>query len=110
LQTRLEPHIITLGELLLQGLDSRDAALARHCQRLLACFPMLWLFSTVDGVEPTTKPNGCNAAPSGCRFVERILTVVQSLRLQGRNTLEFLGQTLAAHREGLSTPTLCPVG
>ncbi len=88
--------------------------------------------------RPTTTPSGCNVAPccgggnrlvaraaprrvvaeevfgcqsaTGCRFVERIVTVVQSLRLQGRNTLEFLGQTLSAHRQGLSIPQLCPVG
>lgn len=124
LQMRLEPHIEKLGKLLREGVGSRDAVLAGHCERLLARYPLLWLFSTVEGVEPTNnhaervqrravlwrrKSFGCQSR-SGCRFVERILTVVQSLRLQGRNTLEFLGQSIAAHRQGLSTPTLCPPG
>jgi transposase len=124
LQRRLKPHIETLGDLLLSGVDSRDAVLSRHCQRLRARYPLLWLFSTMEGVEPTNnhaervqrravlwrrKSFGCQS-PSGCRFVERILTVVQSLRLQDRNTLEFLGQSIAAHRQGISTPTLCPIG
>jgi hypothetical protein len=120
----MEARTITLGDLLLEGLDSRDAGLARHCERLLARYPMLWLFSTVEGVEPTNnhaervqrravlwrkKSFGCQS-PRGCRFVERILTVVQSLRLQGRNTLEFLGRSIASHRQGLQTPTLCSIG
>ena len=113
-----------VGDLLLKGMDSRDAGLARHGERLLARDPMLWLFSTVEGVEPTNnhaervqrravlwrkKSFGCQSQ-TGCRFVERILTVVQSLRLQSRNTLELLGRGIAAHRQGLHTPTLCPIG
>ena len=124
LQSRLAPHVDTLGELLLEGMDKRDRTLARHCERLLERYPMLWLFSVVSGVEPTNnhaervqrravlwrkKSFGCQS-PSGCRFVERILTVVQSLRLQNRNTLEFLGQSIAAHRKGASTPKLCKMG
>ena len=124
LQSRLAPHVDTLGELLLEGMDKRDRVLARHCERLLERYPMLWLFSVVDGVEPTNnhaervqrlavlwrrKSFGCQS-PAGCRFVERILTVVQSLRLQNRNTLEFLGQSIAAHRRGRTMPSLCVIG
>jgi len=68
------------------------------------------LGSALEGVEPTNnhaervqrraviwrkKSFGCQS-PVGCRFVERILMVVQTLRLQNRNTLELLGQTIAA--------------
>ena len=38
------------------------------------------------------KSFGC-ASQGGCRFVERILTVVQTLRLQKRNALEFLSRS-----------------
>ena len=34
---------------------------------------------------------GCNSQ-AGCRFVERILTVVQTCRLNQTNTLEYLAQ------------------
>ena len=37
------------------------------------------------------KSFGC-ASQAGCRFVERILTVEGTLRLQGRNALEFLSR------------------
>ena len=52
------------------------------------------------------KSFGCQSQ-RGCRFVERILTVVQTLRLQGRNALEFLAETMAAHRRGSEVPKLC---
>ncbi len=40
---------------------------------------------------------GCHSA-EGCRFVERILTVVQTLRLQKWSILPYLTDCLAAHR------------
>ena len=111
----------SLGEVLREGVASRDASLSAYCQRLLNRYPMYWLFTSVEGVEPTNnhaervqrravlwrkKSFGCQS-PRGCRFVERILTVVQTLRLQGRNALEFLSRSIAAHRRGLAGPMLC---
>ena len=43
---------------------------------------------------------------AGCRFVERLLTVVQTRRLQGRSVLGYLYKALVAHRKGLPTPSL----
>ena len=121
LQKRMTASIETLGDLLTEGSDSRDAALSRYCQRLHDKFPMYWLFTSVEGVEPTNnhaervqrravlwrkKSFGCQSQ-AGCRFVERILTVVQTLRLQGRNALEFLSRSIAAHRVGTAAPKLC---
>jgi transposase len=48
---------------------------------------------------------GCHS-DRGCRFVERILTVVQTLRLQKRPVLEFLYRSLLAHRNGETSPPL----
>jgi transposase len=48
---------------------------------------------------------GCQSE-SGCRFVERILTVVQTLRLQKRSVLDFLVESVIAHREGTLPPAL----
>jgi hypothetical protein len=44
----------------------------------------------------------------GCRFAERLLTVVQTLRLQKRPILEFLYQSLSTHRSGCPAPRLLP--
>jgi transposase len=43
---------------------------------------------------------------AGCRFVERLLTVVQTRRLQGRPVLDYLYEALLAHRAGLPAPKL----
>src|SRR5207248_2955791 len=82
--------------------------------------PALWRFVVSDGVEPTNNHAerllrsgvlwrktsfGCHSA-DGCRFVERMLTVVQTLRLQQRNVLNFLHDTLRAHRTGQALPQL----
>lgn len=124
LEDRMVPHIDALGELLHAGMRSRDAALARRCERLIDRYPLLWLFVTVEGVEPTNNHGervqrraviwrrrsfGTQSA-AGSQFVERILTAVETLRLQKRNVLEFLSETLAATREGRPAPTLCAVG
>ena len=118
------PHIDALGNLLHEGMRSGDIRLSSFCERLLDRYPLYWLFTAVEGVEPTNnhaervqrravlwrrKSFGCQS-PAGCRFVERILTAVQTLRLQGRNALEFLGRSLAAHRDGSIKPKLCPTG
>lgn len=47
---------------------------------------------------------------AGCRFVERILTVVQTRRLQGKNVLEYLHDAVLAHRTGQTCPQLLPDG
>src|SRR4051812_7730575 len=95
---------------------------ARFCQRVLAVYPALWTFVVVEGVEPTNnhaervqrlavlyRKNcfGCHS-DAGCRFVERLLTVVQTLRLQKRPVLQYLKETLMAHRTGQAMPSLVP--
>ena len=121
---RMLPHVEALGQLLLDGFADPDVVLSRYCGRLLDRYPLLWLFTSVEVVEPTNnhaervqrravlwrkRSFGC-ASASGCRFVERILTVIQTLRLQNRNALAYLSECLAAHREGHPTPTLCSTG
>jgi hypothetical protein len=48
---------------------------------------------------------GCQSE-AGCRFVERLLTVVQTRRLQGRSVLGYLYDALVAHRNRLPAPSL----
>lgn len=121
MQAEMTAHIDELGELLSEGGGGSDASLSSYCQRLRDKFPMDWLFASAEGVEPTNnhaervqrravlwrkKSFGC-ASRAGCRFVERILTVVGTLRLQNRNALEFLSRCIAARRAGTTGPTLC---
>ncbi|HTU22606.1 MAG TPA: IS66 family transposase [Gemmataceae bacterium] len=105
-----------------RGLRSRCAATRGTCRELLAWEASLWTFAFVEGVEPTNNHaervlrgavlwrKGCfgSSSEGGCRFVERLLTVSQTLRLQGRPVLTYLYEALCAHRKGLPTPKLLP--
>jgi transposase len=124
LQERLGGAARELERLLKAGRRCADAKAAAFCGNLLALLPAVWQFVMSEGVEPTNshaerllrrgvlwRKNafGCHSA-AGCRFVERILTAVQALRLQGRPVLGYLAEALIAHRNGLQPPSLLPVG
>lgn len=105
-----------------RGLRSRCAATRGTCRELLVWEESLWTFASVEGVEPTNNHaermlrgavlwrKGCFGSRSegGCRFVERMLTVSQTLRLQKRPVLTYLYEALYAHRQGLPAPKLLP--
>ena len=46
---------------------------------------------------------------TGSRFVERILSAVETCRQQERNPLDYLQLAVTAHRTGLPAPSLLPV-
>jgi len=103
-----------------QGSACGCAKTAATCRELLAIEPALWTFVRVEGVEPTNnhiermlrlavlwrKKSFGSQSEAGCRFVERLLTVVQTRRLQGRPVLDYLYEALVAHRAGLPSPKL----
>jgi len=47
-------------------------------------------------------------SPSGSLFVERILTVVTTLRMQGRNVLDYVASACEAALQGRDAPSLLP--
>ncbi len=93
---------------------------AKTCRRLLKQETILWTFTRHEGIEPTNNAAEralrhaviwrklCHGTQSeaGSRFVERILTVVETCRQQGQNPLDFIQKAVAAHRRGLPTPSL----
>jgi transposase len=120
LQARVEPIARELQGVLEQGGSCADSKAAAFCANVLSLYPALWLFAAIDGVEPTNnhaerilrmgvlwRKNafGCQS-DGGCRFVERTLTVVQTLRLQNRPVLDYLYRAIVAHRAGLPAPQL----
>jgi transposase len=122
LQRELEPLREVMRGWLEEGARCRDAKAAALCSNLFRVEPALWTFLYKKGVEPTNnhierllrsgvlwRKNafGCHSE-SGCRYVERILTVVQTLRLQKRPVLAFLYQSLVSHRSGQPAPSLLP--
>jgi transposase len=120
LQELMAPLEVRLRKTLLEGVSGADAHVAKFCENLIDLEGALWNFAKIEGVEPTNnfmerlvrlavlwrrRSFGCNSA-AGCRFVERILTVVQTCRLQNRNTADFLRQAVHAHRSGKPCPSL----
>ena len=120
----MAPLMIDMLHVLQSGQRCRDRKTRRFCARLEAQFLAMWTFVVVPSVEPTNnhaervqrravlwrrRSFGCHSA-SGCRFVERILTVVQTLRLQKRSVVQFLQDTISAHRAGQKGPKLVSIG
>jgi transposase len=125
LQAQLDPIINRMNRVLLEGaILGTDAPVMAFCENVLAVEPALWTFVSIEGVEPTNnvierllrravlwrkRSFGC-VSEAGCRFVERILTVVQTRRLQDQNVLDYLHAALRAHRAGQPCPKLLPTG
>jgi transposase len=120
LAREIDPIRRDLRRWLQRGCACSDTKAAAFCANILAVEPALWTFVSKEGVEPTNnhierllrsgvlwRKNafGCHSE-AGCRFVERILTVVQTLRLQKRPVLEFLYQSVLAHRNAHPAPKL----
>jgi len=124
LQTELEPVRENMRTWLEDGARCSSRKAAALCGNLLKLEPAMWTFLYKKGVEPTNNHGermarsgvlwrkiafGCHSE-RGCRFVERILTVVQTRRLQGRPVLDFLQRSLLAYRQGETAPELLPKG
>jgi transposase len=120
MEDEMAPLMLAMLEVLRTGERSRDRKTKRFCARLLGQYVAMWTFVVEEGVEPTNnhaervqrravlwrrRSFGCHSA-DGCRFVERILTVVQTLRLQKRSIIQFLQDTITAHRSGQQGPNL----
>jgi transposase len=104
------------------GLTATSARTAETCRRLLAADLDLWRFASVPGLEPTNNSaeralrhpliwrRSSHGTPSdlGSRFVERILTVVETCRQQQRPVFDFLRDALMAYRTGQPAPSLLP--
>ena len=117
---QLASVIRRMNRVLIEGLVGDDPKVEAFCANVLALESALWTFVTVPGVDPTNnymerllrravlwrkRSFGC-WSQQGCRFVERILTVVQTRRLQGQNVLDYLHDALVAHRQGEVCPKL----
>jgi transposase len=121
-QVQMAPVQQDLRALLERGCVCTDSKVATFCRNVLAVEAALWTFVRVEGVEPTNnraerlqrmavlwRKNAFGSrSEGGCRFVERMRTVVQTLRLQERPVLAYLQQAVVAHRAGLPAPKLLP--
>ena len=110
----MNPIRAEIEDLLLRGAFSGNKRLLGMCNELYDHRQWLWTFLDQEGVEPTN--NGSERAlrhaviwrklsfgtqsASGSRFVETMLTVIETCRQQGRNTFTFVADAVHAHFAG----------
>jgi len=123
-----EPELVDLHnrlmDLLEQGTRMRDEKTSRFCAGLLDLWPALWNFTETAGVDPTNnraeralrfavllrKRCGGTRTDHGDRFIERLLTVRETCRLQGRSMHDFVLDAITAALHGRPAPSLLPAG
>ena len=123
-QATLAPLERRMSRVLIEGFCGEDPSVEALCDNLLRIEEALWTFAKTPGIEPTNnlmerllrravlwrKRSFGSWSVSGCRFIERILTVVQTRRLQNQSVLSYLHDALVAHRTGQPCPRLLPQG
>jgi transposase len=122
LKAVVKPLQERLLKVLQDGKNCKNTKTAGFCNNLLELWPNLWLFIELEGVEPTNneaeragrkavllrkKSYGTDSL-RGSRFVERMLTVIETCRRQGRNALEFVTRVIEAGLKKLEPPSLVP--
>ena len=119
LMTPLSGEIL---DLLREGSRCDAPKVAGRCREILKLEGALFTFVRVVGVEPTNnvaeralrpavlwrKGSFGTDSEQGSRFVERILTVVTTLRMQQRNVLDYVTSACQAHLLGQPAPSLLP--
>jgi transposase len=130
-QVALKREFVTLrarfARLLKLGQNTKDKKATTFCRNLTDLWPALWNFvQRPDLLQPTNNKaeqairqavigrslSLGSQSDRGLRFVERMLTVVTTLRKQGRRVLSFLQQALLSFRLNTPSPSLleCPSG
>jgi hypothetical protein len=108
--------------LLLRGAYSGNRRLTGMCDELTKHGAWLWTFLKVEGVEPTNnaseralrhpviwrKLSFGTQSQRGSRFVETILTVIETCRQQSRPVFHYLTTALEASYAAKPAPTLLP--
>ena len=116
----LRPIRTEIEALLLRGVYSGNARLVGMCEELYNHRDWLWTFLDQEGVEPTNNVSeralrhaviwrklsfGTQSA-KGSRFVETMLSVIETCRQQDRNVFAFVTQAVQAHFAHQPTPSL----
>ena len=111
-----------LHDALVDGAACGQGKTAGLCRALLKREAALWRFAATPGLEPTNnlaermlrgaviwrKKSFGSASQAGCRYVERMLSVTETLRLRGQAPLAYLASAVAAYRKGEPTPQIEP--
>ena len=120
LKQALAPTCQTIESLLLRGVYSGHARLTGMCRELWDHRHWLWTFLDHEGMEPTNnaaerslrhaviwrKLSFGTQSAQGSRFVETLLTVIETCRQQSRNVFQFLTTAVEAHFAKQKSPSL----
>ena len=122
LQRRMAPVRREMQRLLLRGCQSGNRLFQGTCQELYEHRDWLWTFVRCEEVEPTNNASeralrhaviwrklsfGTQSA-AGSRFVETMLTVIETCRQQRRNVFAHVTQAVEAHFAGQKALSLVP--
>lgn len=118
-QSRMPPLRTEVERLLKKG-ASEEGSLGGKCRRIHHCGDDLWTFVSDARVDPTNnhaermvrpgvlwrKMSFGTQSERGARYVERVLTVCATCRLQGRNVIEYIREACRCHILKLPVPSL----
>jgi len=115
-------HRAAIRRALIDGTTCGHAKTEGTCKEILKVETHLWTFTREEGVEPTNnraerslrhgviwrKTRLGTQSLAGSDYVERMLTVVTTLKQQGRDVLGYLTAAIDAQLHGRSAPSLLP--
>lgn len=119
---RMAPVRREVDRLLLRGMASGNKSIVGMCRELYEHRDWLWTFVRCEGIGPTNnaaeralrhaviwrKLSFGTQSASGSRFVETMLTVIETCRQQRRSVFDYLTDAVEAHLSGQSAPSLLP--
>jgi len=118
-QNRMAPLMRRVEELLEEAANGK-CKLSGKCRSIIKHREHLWTFVYDQAVEPTNniaervvrqgvlwrRSSFGTQSERGACYVERILTVCATCRLQGRSIIEYLREACHCHLEGFPVPSL----
>ena len=119
-QSEMKPVRNAVDAFLLRGRFSGNKRLVGMCRELYERRDWLWTFVAQQGIEPTNntaeralrpaviyrKLSFGTQSESGSRFVERMLTVSETCRLQNRSVYQWLTGAVEASLQNRPAPSL----
>ena len=119
-QSEMQPVRKEVNSLLLRGAASGNKRLTGMCRELYRHRDWLWTFVEVQGIEPTNntaeralrpaviyrKLSFGTQSEAGSRFLERMLTVSETCRLQKRSVFQWLTAAVEASLQNQPAPSL----
>jgi transposase len=109
--------------LIAEGMHSRNTKTAGTCKQLFKVKEALWTFIDTPSVEPTNnlaeqvlrriviwrKTSFGTQSAEGTLYLERIMTVVATCKLQKKNVLDFVTDSIRAYLARTKSPSLIPL-